>query len=357
MLEYCKTYFRKEIMNKNNGIYNKLKKAIGNTTVIDEAKMTVKKRSITKITITFFIVFFIGSMLSNFLLGLPTTVYLMSNDAFKEAFNSATIDQAGLNALITDTLSKLPTWFNSFELFATIGALIVCIGYCTKFERRRLFTLGFVRKGAVKEALYGLLAGFVMSSVVYGIMLLSGQVSFGGFNYNVSYVTLIAFFFGCIVQGFSEEVLFRGYYMVSGATTGNVITAVFTSSVLFSVLHVANEGITALAIVNILLFGLFNALYFIRRGSIWSVAMFHAIWNFSQGNIFGCNVSGINFGSSLFTSIDNGGNNLFSGGAFGPEGGLAVTIVLVIGLTVLYFMKNKDVYPEIDFSKEFYSAF
>ncbi len=344
-------------MNKSSGFFDKIKRAIGTTTVIDEAKMTVKRRSITKITVTFFIVFFIGSMLSNFLLGLPTTIYLMSDEAFKEAYNSATIDQAGINALINDTLSKLPAWFNSFELFATIGALIVCIGYCTKFERRRLFTLGFVRKDAVKESLAGFGVGAVMFSAVYGIMLLSGQVSFGGLNANVSYLAIIAFFFGCIVQGFSEELLFRGYYMVSGATTGNVLVAVFTSSVLFSVLHIANEGITVLAVINIFLFGLFNALYFIRRGSIWGVGMLHAIWNFAEGNIFGCNVSGINFDSSVFATSVNGGNGLFSGGAFGPEGGLAVTIVLVIGLTVLYFTKNKDVYPEIDFSKEFYSAF
>ena len=87
---------------------------------------------------------------------------------------------------------------------------------------------------------------------------------------------------------------------------------------------------------------MFAALYFIRRGSIWGIAALHTAWNFVQGNIFGCYVSGINFYQSVFTTEIDNALSPINGGWFGPEGGLAVTAVLLIGIVTLSFMKNKE---------------
>ena len=112
-----------------------------------------------------------------------------------------------------------------------------------------------------------------------------------------------------------------------------------------------------MGIINLFLFGVFAALYFLRRGSIWGIGAIHSIWNFAQGNIFGCKVSGSLSGESLFRTNYIGESILFNGGSFGPEGGLAVTIVLFIGIVVLLPMKNKHVeIPPIRLKGEFYSA-
>jgi hypothetical protein len=103
----------------------------------------------------------------------------------------------------------------------------------------------------------------------------------------------------------------------------------------------AEQGAFAAGLFYLVLYGIFAALYFIRRGSIWGVAAFHSIWNFVQGNFFGIQVSGLKVGSSVLTSELTETGRLVNGGGFGLEGGLAVTLVLAIGIAVLYFMKPK----------------
>ncbi|HHT54332.1 MAG TPA: CPBP family intramembrane metalloprotease [Clostridiales bacterium] len=118
-------------------------------------------------------------------------------------------------------------------------------------------------------------------------------------------------------------------------------TAILASSVMFALAHSLNKGLSLLAFFNLVLYGIFAALYFIRRGSIWGVAAFHSTWNFVQGNFFGIQVSGLKVGSSVLTSELTETGRLVNGGGFGLEGGLAVTLVLAIGIAVLYFMKPK----------------
>ena len=231
--------------------------------------------------------------------------------------------------------------------------IAVCIYYCTKMERRRLFTMGFIKKGAIKEYLIGLLIGLVMFSTVYAILIISGQADFNGFNVNLSIPMLALFLIGFMIQGMSEEVLLRGHYFVSAAAGGNIPLAVFASSAFFAIFHLGNNGVSIIAILNRFLFGLFAAIYFLRRGSIWGIGAIHTMWNFAQGNIFGTEVSGNVMGCSVITTERVEGSTLINGGSFGPEGGLGVTIVLFIGIVILLFMKNKRVMPEIDFESSF----
>ncbi|MEO1443025.1 MAG: hypothetical protein AAFV33_21670, partial [Chloroflexota bacterium] len=63
----------------------------------------------------------------------------------------------------------------------------------------------------------------------------------------------------------------------------------------------------------------------------------HISWNFAQGNIFGFPVSGTDAGAT-FIAIEQGGPQLWTGGAFGPEAGLIGLLTILAGmiLTVLY---------------------
>lgn len=331
------------------------------TTVIQEASMTVKKRGFIKVTLIFLLVYGIGSLLSSALLSVPMFGYIFdyisNNSEMTEAINNGdyvAYEEAYMNA-VTEMTSNLPDWITAFSLLATAGVIVVTIFYCTKLERRRLFTLGFVKKGAIPEYFAGLGIGLVMFSAAYGIIILSGQATFNGFNAEASIPTILFFFVGFLVQGMSEEVLFRGYYFVSGSCSrNNIALAIFISSAFFALFHGGNNGISVMAMLNLFLFGIFAALYFLRRGSIWGIAAIHSVWNFAQGNIFGCAVSGTSSGSALLTTTYVGTNTLFNGGAFGPEGGLGVTIVLFIGIVILLIMKNKEIM--VQYNGEFYSA-
>ena len=209
--------------------------------------------------------------------------------------------------------------------------------------------MGFTKKGSVGEYIYGLIIGFVMFASAFGIIYLCSGFDSVATNAEISWGMIILLFLGYMIQGMSEEVLLRGYYMVSLATSCNVSTAIFASSCVFTLLHVGNEGINIVGLINVFLFGIFAALYFVRRGNIWGIAALHTMWNFAQGNIFGCLVSGNNSGKSVVTSQINDSLSLINGGKFGPEGGVAVAAVLVLGIMVLYFTKNKERTSEADY--------
>ena len=153
-------------------------------------------------------------------------------------------------------------------------------------------------------------------------------------------VPFLVLFLGFLVQGFSEELLCRGCFMLSVARKNSVAAGILCNALVFAALHLLNSGIGPLPIVNLFLFGVLASLYYLWRGNLWGIAAFHSMWNFTQGNIFGILVSGGDYGVSLLTS-ELTGSALINGGDFGMEGGLAVTAAMVIGI-VLVEWRNID---------------
>lgn len=292
---------------------------------IIETAATTKKRNIFIIILIFIALYLISSLASSLIAIMPLTLYFV--------FSSGT--HASASTSVSD-------WMNIISLFITAVPIIVILIYCCKIEKRRIITLGFVKKGAFVEYVAGLGIGLLMFTAAYAIILVSGESKFTGFNPEVSFGMVFLFFLGFLIQGASEEIMLRSYFFVSGAANSNVIVSLIVSSGFFAALHLLNPGISPLAIVNLFLFGVFAALYFLRRGSIWGICAIHSIWNFAQGNIFGCEVSGMGMENSLILTAKQSGT-LWSGGAFGPEGGIGVTIVLTAGILILTFMKNKHI--------------
>ena len=228
--------------------------------------------------------------------------------------------------------------FTLLGLFLTITLILVPILYCTVFERRPLTSLGFSLNAGFREYVIGLLLGLVMLSSALGICYLSGCVSAMWICSNP--MLLLAFFFGYMIQGMSEEVFCRGFLLQTLSICNPPWFAVLISSLFFASLHLCNKGITFISFANLFLFGVFASTYMWRRGNIWGIAAVHAAWNFSQGNLFGIPVSGLPSGPSLFQTVFIGSDHLWSGGDFGLEGGLAVTIVLFVFTVVLFVVPS-----------------
>ncbi|MBR7185537.1 MAG: CPBP family intramembrane metalloprotease [Clostridia bacterium] len=259
-------------------------------------------------------------------------------------FNSGVID-AVLAGEVFDSsaiMGMLPPWYTLLNLLATGAVVAGAILYCRFLEKRKLWTMGLVRRGFGGEYAVGWFIGAGMVSLSMLPGLLAGDIRITGLSADIPWGMLILMLIGFTIQGLSEELLCRSYFCISLARRTKMQWAVVISSVAFALLHGANGGLTLLAMLNLFLYGAFAALWLIRRGNIWGIAAMHSAWNYVQGNVWGSTVSGLDVGGSLFTMEHIGTRTIWAGGQFGLEGGLGVTAVLAIGTIVLCLMKNRS---------------
>jgi membrane protease YdiL (CAAX protease family) len=132
----------------------------------------------------------------------------------------------------------------------------------------------------------------------------------------------------------AEEFYLRGYPVKVLDESWGRVAAVLLTSVVFSLMHLFNPGAGVLPLVNVALAGVILALVYLRSGSLWVAVGFHWGWNFGEGPLFGFNVSGLTAGPTLFEAAPKGAAWL-SGGAFGPEGSVLLTITSAILIILL----------------------
>lgn len=226
------------------------------------------------------------------------------------------------------------------SLFTTAVVTVGCIIFCRYVEGRPLRGMGFVKKDALKKYGTGLLIGLAMFAAAVLLGTLCGAYRFEGMAKGAA-GGLALYFLGFLIQGMSEEVMCRGYLMMSLTRRSPILAGVLLNSVVFGLLHLGNNGFSLLPAVNLLMFGIFMSVYMLRTGDIWGASAIHSIWNFAQGNIFGLSVSGMPALPSIF-DFGLSGSKLVNGGAFGPEGGLAVTVVLALSICAVCFLKTED---------------
>ena len=233
-------------------------------------------------------------------------------------------------------------WVNILMLFCTVIATALAIIYCRFIEKRSLFSMGFTKRKAVSNYLTGLLVGALMFGAGVLICWLTGTLEYKGMVLGSNIGMVLVFFLGFLCQGMSEEVILRGYFMVSLAAKKSVVIAILLNSVLFALMHIFNNGVSILPLINLTLFGIFASVYMLCTENIWGVCAIHSVWNFVQGNIFGISVSGIKINATVFSFESNNTNTLINGGEFGMEGGLAVTAVLVIATVLTLLIKSRS---------------
>lgn len=292
--------------------------------------------------LVFVAVFLVASIAQGFATVPMQLVMLFSDKAYMAAVASgdvAKLTEASME--VTQRLMESDGYMIGMLLSDIVMMLIVFL-FCRFIQKRKLRTLGFIKKGMLKEYGLGMLLGFAFFSVCVLLGVLFGGLKIEGISPEFSIGIFVAYLLGYMVQGMTEEVLCRGYFLGSYARRYPVYAAVLANSLLFASLHLLNSGISVLAFINITLFGIFASIYFIRRGSIWGIGAFHSIWNLVQGNFYGIKVSGTPVGNTLFTTQAIVGKSLWNGGDFGMEGSLICTIVLTCGIIFLYTRKNKD---------------
>ena len=246
-------------------------------------------------------------------------------------------------------LRNIPLFSNNKDLLSLLITLFsfVFISLLVFFrvkviEKRSFSSIGFNKNNWLKKYSLGFLIGLAMMSIIVLILLPFGYITIEKNPIQPVGVSAIAsvlvILFGWIIQGATEEIVTRGWLLNVLSTKYNIGVGLLISSTLFGLMHLTNPNVNYIAVINIILVGLFYGLYVIKTNDLWAVCGMHSAWNFAQGNIFGFKVSGLDVSVGSLIDLNLVGNDVITGGIFGPEAGIVATFVVLVSILILLFI-------------------
>jgi membrane protease YdiL (CAAX protease family) len=214
-------------------------------------------------------------------------------------------------------------------------------------EKRAFWTLGLEKAGALGKYLRGVAFGIILFGLVTLFLAVTGLAvntpASSALNGLSALGGVLLVYLGWTIQGPVEEMLTRGWLMQVIGARYKPWLGVVLSAVTFASLHALNPHVNAIAILNLVLTGILFSLVALWDGSIWGVCGLHAAWNWAEGNLFGFSVSGTTSAGGSLLSMTVNGPSLWTGGAFGPEGGLVDTLVYLAAIGVfLWFLYRQN---------------
>ncbi|GAA4854556.1 type II CAAX endopeptidase family protein [Saccharopolyspora cebuensis] len=215
-------------------------------------------------------------------------------------------------------------------LLSSGGPVVLLALWIGLKERRRFGSVGFVPASRVGPRLgLGVGVAVLLLSLPVALNLLTGQYEVRAVQLAQLGAALLALL-GFAVQASTEEVLIRGYLLQVVRRGWGLPVAMGVQAVVFTALHGANAGVSAVGLVNILLVAALLGFWALAEGGLWGVCAFHVVWNWLQGNGYGIEVSGMDIGAAVLdVAASPGAAPLLTGGDFGVEGSLITTVVLL----------------------------
>ena len=249
-------------------------------------------------------------------------------------------------------LRNIPLFFNNKDLLSLLITLFsfafisLLVFFRVKvIEKRSFSSIGFNKNNWLKKYSLGFLIGLAMMSIIVLILFPFGYITVEKNPIQPVGVSAIAsvlvILFGWIIQGATEEIVTRGWLLNVLSTKYNIGVGLLISSTLFGLMHLTNPNVNYIAVINIILVGLFYGLYVIKTNDLWAVCGMHSAWNFAQGNIFGFKVSGLDVSVGSLIDLNLVGSDFVTGGIFGPEAGITATFILLASIGILLFIDKK----------------
>jgi membrane protease YdiL (CAAX protease family) len=254
--------------------------------------------------------------------GLSVVPFLISGDLSTEALMGTVnemFNSLGVNLVVLLMLLQLLvtiTVIATFRRFVDKGSFI-SLG----------LELAHFKLDFVKGLFWGAGLIFCGFTTLYVLDFTSvASLDFNGINW-------LAYLFLFLIVAFNEEILIRGYVLTNLMDSMNKYTALATSAVIFLLMHLSNDNLSLIPLVNLFLAGIMLGIYTIHKGNLWFPIGMHFSWNFFQGPILGFSVSGLKVDSVI--SQEFNGSTLMTGGDFGFEGSLLLTIMMLVSISIL----------------------
>jgi uncharacterized protein len=223
----------------------------------------------------------------------------------------------------------------TFAAAAVANAIVLRI-----YERGKLADIGLEWTSASRHNLVlGILGGIGAALVVLvGPLLVRvadlEPVPSEHFRWPSAVFVSIVLLFGAV----GEEMLFRGYMFQVLVKAIGPFATILPMSVLFGLAHSDNLNFSWLALLNTVLWGIVLGYAFLLSGDLWLPIGLHFGWNWTLP-WFGANLSGFTMGVTGYSMHWKIGG-LWSGGAYGPEGGLLTTVTVV---AVFFYLQRTPI--------------
>jgi membrane protease YdiL (CAAX protease family) len=226
-------------------------------------------------------------------------------------------------------------------------AAVLAVWLATRFlDKRRFSDTGIhMKRGWWIDLGFGLLLGALLMTIIFLVEFAAGWITIdetfytadSGQPFIVAILLPVLLF---LIVGIVEELMFRGYLLLNLAegfnlrfisSRGALILSWLLTSAFFGIVHAIQPNSTVVSSIYIALAAVWFGLAYVLTGSIAIPIGAHITWNFFQGHVFGFPVSGGRDFSTTFFATEQGGPEVWTGGAFGPEAGLLGLFAFVLG--------------------------
>lgn len=209
---------------------------------------------------------------------------------------------------------------------------------------RRPASIGMNVQGAGRAFGGGVALGALLFSAVVLTLALGGCYRAIALHPSWGIATAVLLF---LPSAALEELLFRGVLFRLVEESAGTWIALAVSAALFGAAHAFNPGATWLSSVAIALeAGVLLGATFVLTRNLWLPIGLHFAWNFCEGPIFGTQISGRTLSVDL-VSARLVGPQWLTGGAFGPEAGVAALGICTIAaaIVLLYAQRQGRLVP------------
>ena len=240
-----------------------------------------------------------------------------------------------LQGILFEYVFKNIVGYNIISVLCSyIFSAVILLFFVKYFEKTTFEYFGFSKENNLEAIKVG--TGLAIFSIVgiVAILLMSNNISLT-LTKDFKIGTIIILIILILIQGFLEEVVFRGYLMTRLAAKKGKWIAILLSSLFYLVFRMSNPTTSKIDLLNIFLISVVMSLLYWYFDNVLVIAIFHAFWNCISGLVFGFNLSGIKLSDSIFTVEAISDKQILIGGSYGIEGSIIVTVFFaILGLLV-----------------------
>ena len=236
----------------------------------------------------------------------------------------------------------LEALYRPLTMLLLLGGYALLLMSADQAHERLFRAMGLGRfPGWVRQELWGMAIGTALTAVAVLCIVFFGDLAVTlKINSHTLGLALVELFI-LSTAAMGEELMFRGYPFHRLVEATEPVFAVVVMSLLFGFAHGGNPHASRLAMVNTFAIGALLCTAYLRTGALWMSWGIHFAWNTALGLVFGLPVSGLT-DFAVILKMRASGPRWVTGGAYGIEGSVVGTVVILLGFIPVILLTRRD---------------